>query len=130
MFLMNLLDLERVRRWEGTQPLTPGKHSVVFDFKYDGGGLGKGGLGVLSVDGQEVANHRIPHTLPFIFQWDETFDVGIDTGTPVCDQDYQVPFRFTGKLHKLTVKLEPPTLNAAEKKLLEEMGQRNNKASE
>ena len=103
---------------------------MVFDFKYDGGGLGKGGLGVLSVDGQEVANHRIPHTLPFIFQWDETFDVGIDTGTPVCDQDYQVPFRFTGKLHKLTVKLEPPTLNAAEKKLLEEMGQRNNKASE
>jgi hypothetical protein len=47
--------------------------------------------------------------------WDETFNVGLDTGTPVDDQDYEVPFKFTGKIDKLTVKLGPAELSAAEK---------------
>ncbi len=46
------------------------------------------------------------HTLPFILQWDENFDVGADTGTPVNDADYQVPFKFTGKLNKLTLTID------------------------
>ena len=57
VFIYNLLDLERFR-WEGQQALTPGKHTIVFDFKYDGPGFGKGGTGVLKVDGKEVATRR------------------------------------------------------------------------
>lgn len=129
VFVYNILDLKRVR-WEGKDALSPGKHTVVYDFKYDGGGLGKGGVGVIQVDGKEVANQRIEHTIPFIFQWDETFDVGIDTGTPVDDRDYQVPFQLIGKLNKLTVQLEPEKLKLEEQKQINEKGQRNNAASE
>jgi hypothetical protein len=69
-------------------------------------------------------------TIPFILQWDETFDVGADTGTPVDDKDYKVPFRFTGKLTKLTLAIDRPQLTPADEKLLMEEGQWNNKASE
>ncbi len=69
-------------------------------------------------------------TVPIIIQWDETFDVGADTGTPVDDKDYQVPFAFTGKLDKLTISIEQPKLTPADIKLLTQEGQRNNKASE
>ena len=65
VFLYNFLDLERFR-WEGKEALTPGKHTIVFDFKYDGPGFGKGGTGVLKVDGKEVASKKIPHTIPFL----------------------------------------------------------------
>jgi arylsulfatase len=93
----------------------------VFDFQYDGPGFGKGGTGVLSVDGKEVARKTMPHTIPFLVSFDESFDVGVDTRTGVDDNDYQVPFRFTGKLDKLTVKLVP--MKAAEEKLLQEKAQ-------
>ena len=140
VFLWNLVDLKRIR-WEGPDALTPGKHTVEFDFQYDGlgagtlafnsmSGIGRGGTGVLKVDGKEVANHKMEHTLPFILQWDESFDIGSDTGTSVCDQDYQVPFAFTGKLDKLTLKLDRPKLSPADIKRLEQEGQRNNRASE
>jgi hypothetical protein len=82
----------------------------VFDFKYDGPGPGEGGTGVLSVDGKQVDSKTIPHTIPFLMTIDETFDVGVDTRTPVDDKDYQVPFRFTGKLDKLTLELGPEQL--------------------
>jgi hypothetical protein len=52
----------------------------------------------------------MPHTIPFIATIDESFDVGIDTRSPVDDNDYQVPFRFTGTLDKLTVKVGPPQI--------------------
>ena len=120
VFTYNLLGLERFR-WEGSQALTPGKHTIVFDFKYDGPGMAKGGTGVLSVDGKEVDKKTIPHTVPGRFTIDETFDVGVDTRTGVDDNDYQPPFRFTGKLDKLTVKLVP--LSAAEEKLLQQKAQ-------
>jgi arylsulfatase A-like enzyme len=120
VFVYNFLGLERFR-WEGEAALTPGKHTVVFDFKYDGPGFAKGGTGVLSVDGREVASKTIPHTIPFLETFDETFDVGVDTRTGVDDKDYQPPFRFTGKVDKLTVKLMP--MNAAEEKLLQQKAQ-------
>ena len=101
-------------RWEGPAALTPGKHTIVFDFKYDGAGFGKGGTGVLSVDGKEVASKTIPHTIPFLVSFDESFDVGVDTRYGVDNNDYQVPFRFTGKLTKLTIKLEQPRLTVEE----------------
>ena len=74
---------------------------------------------MLKVDGQEVATQKMERTIPLILQWDETFDVGSDTGTPVDDRDYQVPFRFTGKLNKLTIKIDRPKLTPADIKKLE-----------
>jgi arylsulfatase len=115
VFTYNLLALEKFR-WEGPQALTPGKHTVLFDFKYDGPGMGKGGTGVLSVDGKEVARKAIPHTVPALFTIDESFDVGVDTRTGVEDKDYKPPFRFTGKLDKLTIKLGPNQMMAADQK--------------
>ena len=107
VFLYNLLDLKRTM-WEGPE-LEAGKHTIVFDFKSDGPGLGKGGTGVLSVDGQEVARNSMEHTTPITFPEDETFDVGEDTRTGVAllEYRYDVPFKFTGKIDKLTFKLEP-----------------------
>jgi arylsulfatase A-like enzyme len=109
VFTYNLLALERFR-WAGDEALAPGKHTIVFDFTYDGPGFGKGGTGVLSVDGKAVATQKIPHTTPFLITIDETFDVGVDTRYSVDDDDYQVPFRFTGKLDKVSFKLGPPQL--------------------
>jgi arylsulfatase A-like enzyme len=115
VFTYNLLALEKFR-WEGPQALTPGKHTILFDFKYDGPGMAKGGTGVLSVDGKEVARKTIPHTIPAIMTIDESFDVGIDTRTGVDDNDYKPPFRFTGKLDKLTIKLGPSQMMAEDQK--------------
>jgi arylsulfatase len=139
VFVWNLLDLERIR-WEAPQALSPGKHTLVFDFSYHGegmaslasgiSGIGKGGVGVLKVDGQEVDRKKMARTVPLILQWDETFDVGADTGTPVDDHDYQVPFRFTGKLTKLTLQLKPVRLSAADRQTLQQKGRRNNAASQ
>jgi len=107
VFLYNLLDLQRTI-WEGPE-LSAGKHTIVFDFKSDGPGLGKGGTGVLSVDGQEVARKSMEHTTPITFPEDETFDVGQDTRTGVAllEYRYDPPFKFTGKIDKLTFKLQP-----------------------
>jgi arylsulfatase len=102
-------------RWEGPDALAPGKHTIVFDFTYDGPGVAKGGTGVLKVDGQQVATKKIAHTIPFLVPADETFDVGVDTRTPVNDKDYQVPFAFTGTIDKLTFKLGPEQLTAGDK---------------
>jgi arylsulfatase A-like enzyme len=119
VFTYNLVDLERFR-WEGVAALAPGKHTIAFDFTYDGPGPGKGGTGVLTVDGKEVANQKIPHTIPFLMAIDETFDVGIDTRTPVDDKDYQVPFAFTGTLTKLTIKVGPEQLAEADHRAIQE----------
>ena len=91
----------------------------MFDFKYDGPGFAKGGTGVLSVDGKEAARKTMPYTIPVLISFDESFDVGVDTRTGVDDNDYQPPFRFTGKLDNLTIKLEEPERTAEEQKLLE-----------
>jgi arylsulfatase len=69
--------------------------------------MAKGGTGVLKVDGKEVASQQPAHTVPFVFPWDESFDVGLDTRTGVEDKDYQVPFAFTGTIDKVTVELAP-----------------------
>ncbi len=130
VFTWNLLDLKRVK-WEGPDTLSPGKHTLIYDFKYDGlgfatlafnnlSGLGRPGTGTLSVDGKVVATQTMERTIPIILPWDETFDIGSKTGTPVDDADYQVPFAFTGKIDKLTISVAPPVLTDADKqKLLE-----------
>ena len=129
VFTYNLVDLERFR-WEGQDALAAGKHTIVFDFKYDGPGFGKGGSGVLSIDGKEVATKAIPHTIPFLMSIDETFDVGIDTRTPVDDNDYQVPFAFNGTINKLTINLKPAPMSAEEQKQWDEATRRVNLAAE
>jgi arylsulfatase A-like enzyme len=129
VFTYNLVDLERFR-WEGQDALTPGKHTIVYDFKYDGPGFGKGGSGVLSVDGKQVASKTIPHTIPFLMSIDETFDIGIDTRTPVDDNDYQVPFAFNGTIDKLTINLKPAPMSAEEQKAWHEAATRVNLAAE
>jgi arylsulfatase len=106
VFVYNYVNLERFR-WEGKDALAPGRHTIVFEFEYDGIGFGLGGKGTLKVDGKVIESKRIPKTMPFVFPEDETFDVGVDTRTPVDDRDYQVPFRFTGKLSRLTVEEGP-----------------------
>jgi arylsulfatase A-like enzyme len=107
VFLYNLLDLKRTI-WEGPE-LSAGKHTIVFDFKLDGPGLGKGGTGVLSVDGKEVDRKHMEHTTPITFPEDEDFDVGLDTRTGVAlvEYRYDCPFKFTGKINKLTFDLGP-----------------------
>jgi arylsulfatase len=129
VFLWNLLDLQRIK-WEGKEALTPGKHIVEFDFKYEGlgtgtlkyndmSGLGRPGTGVLKVDGKEVDSKKMEKTIPMILQWDESFDIGSDTLTGVNDADYKPPFTLTAKLDKLTVKMDRPHLSEADIKRLE-----------
>jgi hypothetical protein len=72
------------------------------------------------VDGQNVATLKIPHTIAFLLPADETFDVGSDTRTPVNDKDYQVPFRFNGKINKLTFNLGPLQLAEEDRRKMEE----------
>ena len=128
VFVWNLLGLERVR-WESPEALTPGKHRIEYDFKYDGlgyatlafndiSGIGRPGTGIFKVDGKVVSTQVLKRTVPLTLPWDETFDIGSDSGTPVDDKDYQVPFRFTGTIEKLTVALEPPKLTPEDRKRL------------
>jgi hypothetical protein len=94
VFLYNLLDLKRTI-WAGPE-LDAGHHTIVFDFKADGPGLGKGGTGVLSVDGKEVARNSIEHTTPITFPEDETFDVGGTRGPAL--RCWSIATRFRSSL--------------------------------
>ena len=88
--------------------LAPGKATIKFDFAYDGGGLGKGGIGTLFVNGQKVGEGRIEHTQAMIFSADETADVGIDLGTPVVEAiGAEAKSKFTGQITKVTVEVKP-----------------------
>ena len=129
VFLWNLVNLKRIK-WEGKEALTPGKHSLEFDFKYDGlgagtlafnnmSGLGRSGTGTLKVDGKVVQTTQMKRTLPMILQWDESFDVGSDTLTGVNDADYKPPFTLTAQLDKLTISVDRPQLTPEDIKKLE-----------
>ena len=109
-------------RISGDEKLTPGKHTISFDFTYDGGGIGKGGLGKLTVDGNKVAEGRFEKTIPFRFSLDESFDVGQDTGSPVIDEyDAKMPFKFSGTLKKVEVKLGADQLSPQKRGELEQL---------
>jgi len=130
VFLWNLVDLKRIK-WEGPDALAPGNHTVEFDFKYDGlgvgtlafnnmSGLAQPGTGTLKVDGKVVATEKMEKTLPMILQWDESFDIGEDTLTGVNDADYQPPFPLTAQFNKLTIKVDRPELSPEEIAKLED----------
>lgn len=139
VFNWNLLNLEWVK-WVAPEALKPGRHTIEFDFKYDGlgvetmafnnfSGIGRSGTGTLKVDGKVVETKKMEKTIPIILQWDESFDIGSDTITGIDDADYQPPFTFTGKLNKLTIKLDRPQLSPEDIKKLQ-AAQRDNKMSE
>ncbi|HMN77432.1 MAG TPA: arylsulfatase [Burkholderiaceae bacterium] len=121
VFVYNLLNLKRTRfeggvggeDWVG-RSLSPGKHTIVFDFKTDGPGLGKGGTGTLTVDGRVLSQQKMEHTIPFLMSLDETLDIGMDTRTPV-DESYTLPFRFNGTIEKVAYKLGPEQSSVAER---------------
>jgi arylsulfatase len=118
VFHYNLVGVQRTTI-AGKDKLAPGKHTLVLDFRYDGPGLGKGGVAAISVDGKQTAEGKIEKTIPFRISADETLDIGEDTGTPVSE-DYHVPFKFSGALHKLVIKLGEAKLSDADKKALDE----------
>jgi arylsulfatase A-like enzyme len=134
VFLWNLLDLERIK-WEGQEALSPGKHTVEFDFVYDGmgggtllyndmSGVGQSGTGTLKVDGEVVDTKKMDKTIPIILQWDEAFDIGSDTLTGVDDDDYTPPFPLTATLDRLTINVDRPQLSDADKAKLQTAMQR------
>ena len=128
-FLWNLIDLKRIK-WQGPEALSPGRHTLEFDFKYDGlgvgtlafnnmSGLGRSGTGTLKVDGKVVQTQTMERTLPMILQWDESFDIGSDTLTGVNDEDYKPPFPLTARLNKLTLTVDRPKLTEEDIKKLD-----------
>ncbi len=103
----NFLGLERFRV-AATEKLKPGKATLRFEFAYDGGGMGKGGMGALYVEGKKVAEGRIERTQPTVFSADETADVGIDLATPVVEAiGAEHASKFTGRIRQLTVEVKP-----------------------
>jgi arylsulfatase len=125
VFVYNLLNLKRYRfeggvgadDWLG-RSLKPGKHTIVFDFKYDGPGLGKGGTGTLTVDGRVLSRQKMEHTIPFLMALDESLDIGMDTRTPV-DSSYKLPFKFGGTISKVTYNVKPEQLTTADREVMQ-----------
>jgi arylsulfatase len=102
--------------------LPPGRHTLVFDWQMQPQGMpfGRGGTGTLTINGMQVAQRALPNTLPFTVAWDETFDVGLDTGTSVDDRDYTSPNPFTGRIVRLTIDLGDSTITPASLQALQE----------
>jgi hypothetical protein len=88
--------------------LPAGKSTIRFEFAYDGGGIGKGGTGTIFVNGKNLATGRIERTQCCGFSADEGADVGADEGTPVTEA-YKVPFKFSGKISRVTIELKEMT---------------------
>ena len=120
VFTYNNQGIKRTK-WEGPA-LAPGKHTIVFDFRYDGlgaetlafnnvSGVGRGGTGTLKVDGKVVSTQKMEFTVPLTKPLDTVVNIGTAAGTPVDDKDYQIPFKFTGRINKVTILLDPPKLS-------------------
>lgn len=81
--------------------LKPGNYKLVYDFKYDGGGMGKGGVGTITVNGKKVVEKRIAKTQPGIFSVDDLADIGLDEGTQVAN--YGASSKFNGTINYVTI---------------------------
>lgn len=95
-----------VERYEiaAPAPIGPGRHELRYRFTYDGGGVGKGGLGELFVDGEPAGSVRLAHTVPFIYHMTDGLDIGEDNGNPVTDDYGTVRGVFTGgRIHKVVL---------------------------
>jgi len=107
-------------RITGSQPLPAGPCTIRVLFEYDGGGIGKGGSVVMSVNDKEVAKGRVEHTVPARYSADETFDVGRDTGSPVSSE-YESPFPYRGVLKKVEISLGDQRLTPEEATAIRDM---------
>ena len=88
------------------KPLTPGRHTVRYEFVSDGGSPGSGGHSRIGFDGQPPVETRVVRTMPYALSGDEGVDVGMDNETPVTEEYKERDNRFTGKIHKVTVELK------------------------
>ncbi|HET8946333.1 MAG TPA: arylsulfatase [Candidatus Polarisedimenticolia bacterium] len=93
---------------ESPQPLSPGKHTLRYEFTFDGGPPGSGGTGRLAVDGKPAGEKKIASFMPFAYSADEGVDVGMDEETPVSDDYKAGDNRFNGRILKVTVEAERP----------------------
>lgn len=105
IYTYNFVGLQRFTI-SSSQPLAAGKATIRYEFTYDGGGPGKGGMGVMSVNGEKVADGRIEHTQCCVYSADEGADVGVDEGTPVTEDYKERDNMFTGKIHSVTIELQ------------------------
>jgi len=106
MYAYNYLGMQRFLV-ASTQAVPAGKATIRFEFAYDGGGLGKGGLGTIYVNDKKVAEGRIDITQPMIFSADETADVGMDDAMPVTEDYKKGDNTFTGKIHSVKIEIGP-----------------------
>jgi arylsulfatase len=104
-FVYNFLSVERFA-FAGKSAVPKGKTTLVVSFKYDGGGMGKGGTIAMTANGKSVAEGRLRKTIPIQMSLGEGLDVGMDIGSPV-DFTYTLPFAFTGKIDHVTIELGP-----------------------
>jgi arylsulfatase len=100
----NLMGLQ-ITKVAGPEPLAAGEHRVVMSFAYDGGGPARGGAITLSVDGATVAEGRLERSVPLVFSFDETCDVGHDSGLPVSDDYTSHGSTFTGTVKTVLIEL-------------------------
>jgi len=105
-----------------SEPVAAGKHTVKYEFVFDGGKPGAGGQSVLSVDGRKVAEGKIPKTEPYAYSGDEGVDVGMDNETPVSNDYKERDNKFTGTIKKITVDVKPFNLSAKDKKEIGDEG--------
>jgi len=99
--------------------VTPGTNVVKVDFKYDGGGIGKGGLATIYLNGKKVGEGRVDKTeVAARFSADETFDTGFDSASPVS-ADYKSPFPFPGTINKVEIDVAPANLSQSDVKKVE-----------
>jgi arylsulfatase A-like enzyme len=106
VYTYNFLGLQRFNV-AATQAVPAGKATIRFEFAYDGGGLGKGGLGTIYVNDKKVGEGRIERTQPMVFSADETADVGMDDATPVTEDYKAYENAFTGKIIKIVLEVKP-----------------------
>jgi arylsulfatase A-like enzyme len=104
------------------EAIAAGKHEFVYKFAVDSPQPGSGGVGTLYIDGRKVAEGRIPKTQPYAFSGDEGADVGADFETAVSDDYDPHDSKFTGKIAKVTIDVQPTRMNAAESKAVGDMG--------
>ena len=105
VFVYNFLSVERTTI-AAEEPLPAGQTRLTVDFAYDGGGMGKGATMTLFANGKLVAQGRLERSIPIQFSLGEGIDIGMDTGSAI-DFTYKLPFKFTGKVEKVEVAIEP-----------------------
>jgi arylsulfatase len=85
--------------------LPTGKVKLKMDFKYDGGGVGKGGTATLYVNDKKAGEGRVEKTVPARFGTDG-MDIGKDLHAPVNHKDYKRPYPFTGEIERVRFELK------------------------